>query len=83
MPVTMTPTVRPLQVWADNDKRSEGRKVRVVSVDDTHAIVEAYMPPGVRASKPLRRTRIRLDRFRPISTPYRLVEEAPEVSDAR
>ncbi len=71
--------VRPGQVWADNDKRSSSRKLRVVEVDETHAIVEEYIPPGARLrTKPPRRSRIRLDRFRPTATGYRLVQEAPD-----
>lgn len=64
-------------MWTDNDKRSHGRKVKVVAVDDTHATVELYIPRGAGRlhAKPGRRTRIRLDRFRPTSTGYRLVSE--------
>ena len=54
------------QIWADN-------------VGETHAVVKvltavdspAYGPPNGR------RTRIRLDRFRPTSTGYRLISPAP------
>ena len=72
-------TVRPGQVWADNDKRSAGRQVRIVEVDATHALVELHIPRGIGDdhAKPGRRTRIRLDRFRPTTTGYRLVEDAP------
>ncbi|GII87093.1 hypothetical protein Ssi03_50830 [Sphaerisporangium siamense] len=76
-----TPDVRPGQVWAGCDKRSAGRKVHVVEVGDTHAVVEAYIPPGARHlhTRPPRQSRIRLDRFRPTSTGYRLVSaEAPD-----
>lgn len=60
------PDVRVGQVWEDIDKRGYGRQVHVVSVGDTHATVEDTV------GKP-RRTRVRLDRFRPTSTGYRLV----------
>lgn len=71
------PAVRPGQIWQDNDKRGYGRQVRVVETDSTHALVELHQPrqlhlPG---AKPGRRTRIRLDRFRPISTGYVLVQD--------
>jgi hypothetical protein len=71
---TEPPTVRVNSVWADNDKRCEGRRVRVVEIDATHATV---VPVDIRA-RYARRTRIRLDRFRPTSTGYRLVSDAPE-----
>ncbi|MGI5274718.1 DUF6354 family protein [Nonomuraea sp. CA-218870] len=76
-----TPNVRPGQVWMDNDKRSEGRRVRVIEVDDTHATVVGVDIRGLPDSRnrvAARRTRIRLDRFRPTSTGYRLVADAPE-----
>lgn len=62
------------QIWADNDPRGYGRQVRIVEIQDTHAIVELYQPRHpVSSAKPGRRTRIRLDRFRPTSTGYRYV----------
>jgi hypothetical protein len=70
------PTVRLGQIWADNDPRGYGRKVRVVEIGDTHATVELHQPRHpVSSAKPGRRTRIRLDRFRPTSTGYRLVTD--------
>lgn len=75
----MTTTVRVGQVWADNDPRCHGRRVRVVEVTDTHAIVEVHHTShgAYRHAKPGRATRIRLDRFRPTSTGYVLVQDAP------
>lgn len=85
----MSTTVRPGQVWQDNDKRAYGRKLRVVDVDATHATVELVDPrhwqnrsrsigdDDPRRAQPGRQTRIRLDRFRPTSTGYRLIEDAP------
>jgi hypothetical protein len=58
--------VEPGQIWADNDKRGYGRRVTVQSVDGTHATVT----DGKRTSH------IRLDRFRPTSTGYRLMQNA-------
>ena len=66
------PTVEPGQIWADNDKRANGRHVTIQSIDATHATVT----DGKRTS------RIRLDRFRPTSTGYRLVVNA-DGSEAR
>lgn len=60
-----TPPVRIGQIWADNDKRSAGRRVEVVAVDEKHATVKA--------AGGKRLTRIRLDRFKPTSTGYTLV----------
>lgn len=74
------PAVRPGQVWADNDKRSAGRQVRVVSVDDTHAtvVLHAVRPGGHQQAQLGRKTRVRLDRFRPTPTGYRLVSDVDE-----
>ncbi|MGW9397284.1 hypothetical protein [Streptomyces sp. NPDC055642] len=73
--MTETPTPAVGQIWQDNDPRGYGRKVRIVEIGDTHAVVELHQPRNVGHSgaKPGRRTRIRLDRFRPISTGYRYV----------
>jgi len=62
----MTTDVKPGQVWADNDKRSRGRQVKILEVYETHALVQS--PSGMG-----RVTKIRLDRFRPNSTGYRLL----------
>lgn len=75
-----TPTPAPGQVWADNDPRIPGREIRIVEIGETHALVELHQPRGAghRAAKPGRRTRIRLDRFRPTTTGYRYISEAPQ-----
>ncbi|MGV9278094.1 hypothetical protein [Streptomyces griseosporeus] len=80
---TPTPVPAVGQVWQDNDPRGYGRRVRIVAIDDTHATVELVTTrqvptlTGSRATaKPGRRTRIRLDRFRPTSTGYRYVTTA-------
>jgi hypothetical protein len=67
------------QVWQDNDPRSAGRQVRIVELTDTHAVVrlvQARNPVG--SATPGRRTRIRLDRFRPISTGYQYIRTEKE-----
>lgn len=72
MTVTLTPA--PGQIWQDNDKRGYGRRVRIVAIDGTHAVCELYTPrDGGGVTRPGRRTRIRLDRFRPTSTGYRYI----------
>jgi hypothetical protein len=66
------PVVKPGQLWADNDKRerSRGRVLRIHEVGPTHAIAYAWDNSGREG----RSTRVRLDRFKPTSTGYRLVE---------
>lgn len=75
--MTDTPAPAPAvgQIWQDNDPRGYGRKVRIVEIDDTHAVVEPALPRGAGhlRAKPGRRTRLRLDRLRPTSTGYRYV----------
>lgn len=76
------PDVRPGQVWADNDKRSVGRRVKVLEVldrgGDPHAIVEVISPArgSLMDPKKPRRTRIAVRRFVPNSTGYRLLKDA-------
>lgn len=91
--MSTTPDVRPGQIWADNDKRSAGRKVRVIAIEDAsgwdggkrrplvpaRAVVEQVV--GRHNEGTGRRTRIRLDRFRPTSTGYRLVQDAPTTEE--
>ncbi|MGX1129938.1 hypothetical protein RKD49_002128 [Streptomyces glaucescens] len=68
------PTPAVGQIWQDNDPRSDGRRLRIVEIDGTHAVCEEAPRPGRNGqAKPGRRTRIRLDRFRPTSTGYRYV----------
>lgn len=69
----------PGQIWQDCDKRGYGRKLRVIAVGQTHASVQEVVT-GPTTRKP-RQTRIRLDRFRPTSTGYRLLSEGSS-SDA-
>ncbi|MEU4296407.1 DUF6354 family protein [Kitasatospora aureofaciens] len=72
--------VRPGQVWADNDKRNVGRTIRIESVDNTHATVTLVTASrdDIQGARPKRTSRIRLDRFRPTSTGYRLIRDAQE-----
>ncbi len=73
------PDVRPGQIWADNDGRSQGRKVKVLEVHqgerEPYAIVQviavAHGSLPLDPKKP-RKTRVVLRRFRPNSTGYRL-----------
>lgn len=81
----MSTEVKRGQVWADNDRRSNGRTVRVLRVDETHAVVTVLTarksaPPAERQRAVGAERRIRLDRFKPTSTGYRLIEEPEGVS---
>lgn len=68
--------VKPGQVWEDCDWRNVGRRVRVESVDVSYAHCVTVMETGgVVAARP-RKTRILLERMRPMSTGFRLVEDA-------
>ncbi len=74
------PDVRVGQVWQDCDRRGYGRKLRVETIDGTHATcVEVHITPqgAVVLSTPVRRTRIKISRFRPTSTGYRLIRDTP------
>ncbi|MFE9491459.1 DUF6354 family protein [Streptomyces sp. NPDC006641] len=74
MAADSTPTPAVDQVWQDNDPRQDDRQVRIVELADTHALVVLHQPRNpVSSAKPGRRTRIRLDRFRPTSTGYRYI----------
>lgn len=86
------PDVRPDQVWADNDKRSAGRTVRVLAVTDKgggpRAEVEILTntddnqrlidvgSPHVRDMRG-KHAHIAVRRFRPNSTGYRLLQDVP------
>ncbi|MFJ3923055.1 hypothetical protein [Streptomyces sp. NPDC090022] len=71
-----TPAPAVGQIWQDNDKRGFGRRIRIDSIDGTHARVTEV---SGRDHSPVlygRATRIRLDRFRPTSTGYRYIGTA-------
>lgn len=73
-----TPTPAIGQIWQDNDPRAYGRRLLIVEIGETHAVVELHQPRHpVSTAKPGRRTRIRLDRFRPTTTGYRYVGTTP------
>lgn len=73
--MTEQPAPAPGQIWQDNDPRSYGRRLRIITIDDTHAVMELAVPrdAGHQQAKPGRRTRVRLDRLKPTSTGYRYV----------
>lgn len=80
------PDVRIDDIWQDNDPRQETgkeRRLRVVRVPGAHAVATAADPGELpvecmvvrgRPAAVGRFTAIRLRRFRPTSTGYRLVE---------
>ena len=73
------------QVWEDSDRRSAGRTVRVLRVEADHAVVTVLTAridasPGERHRAVGAERRIRLDRFKPTSTGYRLVSEPGDPS---
>lgn len=69
--------VRIGQIWADNDKRSEGRHLLVVgqTLKGTrfYAICQTCLADGQVISQ--RVTSIKMNRFKPTSTGYRLVKD--------
>lgn len=80
--------VRPGQVWADNDWRARGQTIIVRSITAGYATCEvlterdevlaALLVPRRRRAVGTTTTS-RLARFRPSSTGYRLVQEAPSL----
>jgi hypothetical protein len=75
--MTEQQAAQPGQIWADNDKRAKGRTIQVISIEDGYALTKVVtmrgndVLPTVKAP-----TRIRLDRFRPTASGYRLVRNA-------
>jgi hypothetical protein len=70
------PEVKVGQVWADNDKRQrKARTVTVIAVQKEFDGVPLSNPYAVVKSSTGRCTSVRLDRFRPTSTGYRLVQD--------
>lgn len=73
--------VKPGQVWADNDKRQVGRTVQVESLEHTdgksYANVKVLTDrdTGLSVTAVGRSFRVRLDRFYPNSTGFRLMED--------
>lgn len=73
------------QIWADNDKRTAGRLIKVEKVGATYAEVVACDADGNPSPSVLRarHSRILLARFRPTSTGYRLHSDVPQGGDPR
>lgn len=70
----MPETVRPGQIWADNDKRVAGRTLRVDDIDNEHAVCTVLTgPAGSDDPSVGQQRRILLRRFKPTSTGYRLL----------
>lgn len=70
--------VRVGQIWQDNDPRiaemKKGRRlISVTAVGDTHATVETWYEDEI--GKNSRTGRVRLNRFRPSSTGYKLIAD--------
>lgn len=61
------------QIWLDWDVRFRSSPCykKVIKVTETHAYCESYRAGQ---STPIRKTRIRLNRFKPNSTGYKLYE---------
>ena len=84
---TMQPHVRPGQIWADNDPRSEGRTLQVLAIEEGRALCAVRTNPnwvqewidksGDSRNPPSDRrganTRINLKRFDGTSRGYKLV----------
>ena len=66
--------IRAGQTWADNDPRSEGRTIRIESVNDQYAQCEVLTAVGGGVPK-VRRVRLLIDRLHPIKTGYRLISD--------
>ena len=78
--MTDMPEVKRGQVWKDCDWRSNGRSFRILRVEEQYAIVTVLTarksaPESERQRAVGAERRIRLSRFRPNSTGYRLVSE--------
>jgi hypothetical protein len=74
--MTGSPTPAVGQIWQHNDERSYGRRIRIAEIDGTHALVEPVIGRDHALLQSGRRTRIRLDRFRPTRNGYQYVAEA-------
>ncbi|MFB6643122.1 DUF6354 family protein [Streptomyces chartreusis] len=66
------PDVRPGQIWADNDKRCEGRTLRVEAVSARHAQC-TDLTSAAEGGRTGHTVRILLERMRPTTTGYRLL----------
>lgn len=61
------------QVWADNDKRSADRTLKVLAVVDGRALVQE-----ITGRNPGRTTKVSVSRMKPTSTGYKLVEDSSQ-----
>lgn len=61
------------QVWADNDWREAGRQMRVDRIEGDHAFCTVTAQKDGKLNR-RKRTRIRLDRFKPTQRGYVLVD---------
>lgn len=70
------------QVWEDTDWRMHGRRIRIEIINKNRGVaLVRVVSNGESMSRSVgRTTRIRLDRFKPTSTGYRLVTPAPAAS---
>jgi hypothetical protein len=89
------PQVRPGQVWADNDKRAEGRTLRVDAVFGATALctvltnsnnVQRTLDTGTarlygNSDRRGKRVQVAVRRMRPTSSGYRLVSEPEAAGD--
>jgi hypothetical protein len=77
------PDVRPDQVWADNDPRSVGRTLRVDQIEDGKATCTVLTNRDAADLNDWgtdmrgRTVSIKVSRFKPTSTGYRLIKDAP------
>lgn len=77
-------TVKPGQIWQDCDPRSYGRHLLVETIEEpagrapARAVVLLVDIAGRAAGSRERRTRIKVDRFRPTSNGYRLIRDVEE-----
>ncbi len=80
-------TVKPGQIWQDCDPRSYGRHLLVEAIEEPRGSGQALVPAcavvirvGIdgRVHGRSKRTRIKLDRFKPTSNGYRLIRNVEE-----
>lgn len=89
MATSKTPKVKVGQVWADNDYRAKGRTLRIAALVDDHVeciiltnpdYVQEDLDKGSswHTDRRGRLTTIKISRFRPTSTGYRLLDPTEE-----
>lgn len=72
------PEIKVGSIWADDDPRQAGRRLKVIAVDGDQVVcVVTAVARNVSETRIGTSTRIRRNRFRPGSSGYRLVEQAP------